>query len=173
MMELVDFAGIGTNDLTQFAMATDRMAGALAELLDLWQPAVLDLIAAAGSAGKAVDKPVGVCGEAARDPLLALVLVGLGISSLSMARPASPPCDLRCPATPLPNARPWPPPPATRRTPQVGGPRWKSSSTPMCCSCCNRLIRSPTLGQSIQKELEPSRSVDGRDWSAAGMPNAK
>ena len=85
MMEIVDFASIGTNDLTQYAMATDRMAGELAELLDPWQPAVLDLIAAAGAAGKAVGKPVGVCGEAARDPLLALVLVGLGITSLSMA----------------------------------------------------------------------------------------
>src|SRR6478752_2095763 len=81
MMEIVDFASIGTNDLTQYAMATDRMAGALAELLDPWQPAVLDLIAATGAA----DKAAGVCGEAARDPLLALVLVGLGISSLSMA----------------------------------------------------------------------------------------
>ena len=48
MMEIVDFASIGTNDLTQYAMATDRMAGALAELLDPWQPAVLDLIAATG-----------------------------------------------------------------------------------------------------------------------------
>jgi len=85
MMQIVDFASIGTNDLTQYAMATDRMAGELAELLDPWQPAVLDLIAATGAAGKAVGKPVGVCGEAARDPLLALVLVGLGISSLSMA----------------------------------------------------------------------------------------
>jgi len=85
MMPIVDFASIGTNDLTQYAMATDRMAGELAELLDPWQPAVLDLIAATGEAGKAAGKPVGVCGEAARDPLLALVLVGLGISSLSMA----------------------------------------------------------------------------------------
>lgn len=85
LIEKVDFFSIGTNDLTQYAMATDRMAGELAELLDPWQPAVLDLIALAGAAGKAADKPVGVCGEAARDPLLALVLVGLGISSLSMA----------------------------------------------------------------------------------------
>src|SRR6478609_1332904 len=85
MMELVDFASIGTNDLTQYAMATDRMAGELAELLDPWQPAVLDLIAATGAAGKKADKAVGVCGEAARDPLLALVLVGLGVTSLSMA----------------------------------------------------------------------------------------
>ena len=85
MMEIVDFASIGTNDLTQYAMATDRMAGALAELRDPWQHAVRDLIAATGAAGKAVDKAVGVCGEAARDPLLALVLVGLGVTSLSMA----------------------------------------------------------------------------------------
>jgi len=85
LIEKVDFFSIGTNDLTQYAMATDRMAGELAELLDPWQPAVLDLIAMAGAAGKAADKPVGVCGEAARDPLLALVLVGLGITSLSMA----------------------------------------------------------------------------------------
>ena len=85
LIEKVDFFSIGTNDLTQYAMATDRMAGELAELLDPWQPAVLDLIALAGAAGQAADKPVGVCGEAARDPLLALVLVGLGISSLSMA----------------------------------------------------------------------------------------
>jgi len=85
LIEKVDFFSIGTNDLTQYAMATDRMAGELAELLDPWQPAVLDLIAAAGAAGKAAGKPVGVCGEAARDPLLALVLVGLGITSLSMA----------------------------------------------------------------------------------------
>ncbi|HEY7812967.1 MAG TPA: phosphoenolpyruvate--protein phosphotransferase [Nakamurella sp.] len=85
LIEKVDFFSIGTNDLTQYAMATDRMAGELAELLDPWQPAVLDLIAMAGAAGQAADKPVGVCGEAARDPLLALVLVGLGITSLSMA----------------------------------------------------------------------------------------
>jgi phosphotransferase system enzyme I (PtsI) len=85
LIEKVDFFSIGTNDLTQYAMATDRMAGELAEFLDPWQPAVLDLIAMAGAAGQAADKPVGVCGEAARDPLLALVLVGLGITSLSMA----------------------------------------------------------------------------------------
>ncbi len=88
LIEKVDFFSIGTNDLTQYAMATDRMAGELAELLDPWQPAVLDLIAMAGDAGKAAKKPVGVCGEAARDPLLALVLVGLGITSLSMAAAA-------------------------------------------------------------------------------------
>ncbi|MBM9465819.1 putative PEP-binding protein [Nakamurella leprariae] len=85
-----DFLSIGTNDLTQFVMATDRAAGSLAELLDPWQPAVLDLIAATGAAGRSAGIPVGVCGEAARDPLLALVLVGSGATSLSMAAPAVP-----------------------------------------------------------------------------------
>jgi phosphotransferase system enzyme I (PtsI) len=81
----VDFASIGTNDLTQYTMAADRLQGELAELLDPWQPAVLDLIATAAVAGRATGKPVGVCGEAAGDPLLALVLTGFGVTSLSMA----------------------------------------------------------------------------------------
>jgi phosphotransferase system enzyme I (PtsI) len=86
----VDFLSIGTNDLGQYTMAADRQSGDLAELLDPWQPAVLALVAACGSAGRDAGKPVGVCGEAAADPLLALVLVGLGITSLSMSARAVP-----------------------------------------------------------------------------------
>jgi phosphotransferase system enzyme I (PtsI) len=81
----VDFASIGTNDLAQYTMAADRLQGELAELLDPWQPAVLDLIATTAVAGRGERKPVGVCGEAAGDPLLALTLAGLGVTSLSMA----------------------------------------------------------------------------------------
>ncbi|HEX4909069.1 MAG TPA: putative PEP-binding protein, partial [Actinomycetes bacterium] len=80
-----DFMSIGTNDLSQYTYAADRMAGELADLLDAWQPALLDLVGMTAEAGKALGKPVGVCGEAASDPLLALVFVGLGITSLSMA----------------------------------------------------------------------------------------
>src|SRR5829696_6008875 len=80
-----DFLSIGTNDLSQYTYAADRMAGELADLLDPWQPALLDLVRVTAEAGKALGKPVGVCGEAASDPLLALVFVGLGITSLSMA----------------------------------------------------------------------------------------
>ncbi|HZB60228.1 MAG TPA: putative PEP-binding protein, partial [Actinomycetota bacterium] len=80
-----DFMSIGTNDLSQYTYAADRMAGELADLLDAWQPALLDLVRMTAEAGKALGKPVGVCGEAASDPLLALVFVGLGITSLSMA----------------------------------------------------------------------------------------
>jgi phosphotransferase system enzyme I (PtsI) len=85
MLEVVDFLSIGTNDLTQYAMAADRMATDLAHLTDPWQPAVLQLIAITAHAGAEAGKPVGVCGEAAADPLLATALIGMGISSLSMA----------------------------------------------------------------------------------------
>ena len=81
----VDFASLGTNDLGQYTLAADRMQGELSTLLDPWQPALLDVVAAACDGGRATGKPIGVCGEAAGDPLLALVLVGLGVSSLSMA----------------------------------------------------------------------------------------
>ena len=61
------------------------MQGELADLLDPWQPAVLDVIAAACAGAAVTGRPMGVCGEAGGDPLLALVLTGLGVSSLSMA----------------------------------------------------------------------------------------
>jgi len=81
----VDFASIGTNDLAQYAFAADRQSTSLAALNDPWQPALLRLIETVTTAASQSGKPVGVCGEAAADPLLALVLTGLGVSSLSMA----------------------------------------------------------------------------------------
>ena len=80
-----DFGSLGTNDLAQYTMAADRMQGELSDLLDPWQPAVLDVIKAACDGAASAGKPMGVCGEAGGDPLLALVLVGLGVQSLSMA----------------------------------------------------------------------------------------
>jgi len=84
MFEVVDFVSLGTNDLTQYTLAADRLLGELGDLTDPWQPAVLRLIAAVGSAGRAANRAVGVCGEAGGDPALAPVLVGLGATSLSM-----------------------------------------------------------------------------------------
>ena len=95
MLEVVDFLSIGTNDLTQYTMAADRMATDLAHLTDPWQPAVLQLVAITAEAGRQARKPVGVCGEAAADPLLACVLVGMGITSLSMAAAAVRPVGAR------------------------------------------------------------------------------
>lgn len=85
VLEEVDFASIGTNDLSQYTMAADRMQGELADLLSPWQPAVLSMIRETCRGGGATGKPIGVCGEAGGDPLMALVLVGLGVKSLSMA----------------------------------------------------------------------------------------
>lgn len=87
-LQVVDFLSIGTNDLTQYTMAADRMSSELASLTTAWQPAVLRLIARTAAAGLRFSKQVGVCGEAAADPLLACVLTGMGISSLSMAHTA-------------------------------------------------------------------------------------
>ncbi|MGA0568964.1 phosphoenolpyruvate--protein phosphotransferase [Rathayibacter sp. KR2-224] len=82
---LCDFVSVGTNDLTQYTMAADRMLGSVARYQDPWHPAVLRLIKLIGDAGHASKTPVGVCGEAASDPLLAVVLVGLGAQDLSMS----------------------------------------------------------------------------------------
>ncbi|NUR84757.1 MAG: phosphoenolpyruvate--protein phosphotransferase, partial [Nonomuraea sp.] len=87
---VVDFFSIGTNDLAQYAFAADRQVGALGALQDPWQPALLDLVAMAAGAAADNGKPCGVCGEAAADPMLACVLAGLGVTSLSMGAAALP-----------------------------------------------------------------------------------
>lgn len=86
----VDFVSIGTNDLSQYVMAADRMNANLATYTDPWQPAVLTLISRVAATGVRLQKPVGVCGEAAADPILACVLIGMGVTSLSMATSAIP-----------------------------------------------------------------------------------
>ena len=88
VFEVADFVSIGTNDLTQYTLAADRLQGSLAAYQDPWHPAVLRLIKMLGDAGATAGKPVSVCGEAAADPDLAIVLVGLGATSLSMTPPA-------------------------------------------------------------------------------------
>ena len=93
LFEHADFASIGTNDLTQYVMAADRLLSSLADLSTGWQPAVLRLIKAACDGASPHGRPVGVCGEAAADPALAVVLVGLGVASLSMTARALPDVD--------------------------------------------------------------------------------
>lgn len=79
-----DFLSIGTNDLTQYVLAMDRGNALLAGQIDALHPAVLRLIGSVGAAGAAAGKPVGLCGGLAADPVAAPLLVGLGISELSM-----------------------------------------------------------------------------------------
>ena len=88
IMPHLDFVSIGTNDLTQYTMAADRLSPQLAYLTDPWQPAVLRLIQHTCIVGQANNVAVGVCGEAAADPMLACVLTGLGVNSLSAASTA-------------------------------------------------------------------------------------
>ncbi|TVT44747.1 phosphoenolpyruvate--protein phosphotransferase [Amycolatopsis rhizosphaerae] len=85
-----DFVSIGTNDLSQYTYAADRLLGELGELLDPWQPALLALVANVAAAARDAGKSAGICGEAAGDPGLAPVFAGLGITSLSMSVSAVP-----------------------------------------------------------------------------------
>ncbi|EFA22233.1 phosphoenolpyruvate-protein phosphotransferase [Bifidobacterium gallicum DSM 20093 = LMG 11596] len=82
--QVADFVSIGTNDLTQYTMAADRTLGSVSNYQTAWHPAVLRAIKMICEAGNNAGMPVGVCGEAAADPDLAVVLVGMGVNSLSM-----------------------------------------------------------------------------------------
>jgi phosphoenolpyruvate-protein phosphotransferase len=86
---LLDFVSIGTNDLTQYALAAERGNPHVASLADPLEPGVLALIAAAGRAGRGRFS-VAVCGEAAADELAVPLLLGLGVDELSVAPEAVP-----------------------------------------------------------------------------------
>ncbi len=86
----VDFFSIGTNDLSQYAMAAERGNAAVAELIDGPLPAVLGLVALVTAAAADHGCWVGVCGELAGEPAAAALLVGLGVTELSMAAPRIP-----------------------------------------------------------------------------------
>src|SRR4029077_12529195 len=84
LLAVVDFVSVGSNDLAPYVFATDPGDSELADLLDPWQPAFLDLVATVLRAGAVAGRAVTVCGEAPSAPLLAAVLVGLGAAGLSM-----------------------------------------------------------------------------------------
>ncbi|MDE0234200.1 MAG: phosphoenolpyruvate--protein phosphotransferase [bacterium] len=86
----IDFFSIGTNDLTQYTLAVDRTNREVADLADPFDPGVLRLIAETARAGEAHQSWVGVCGAMAGDPLAVPVLIGLGVTELSVAIPAVP-----------------------------------------------------------------------------------
>ncbi len=79
-----EFFSIGTNDLTQYVMAAERGNGALGNLQDALQPAVLRLIKKVANSAAITSRHVSVCGDAASDPVAAAVFAGLGIRSLSV-----------------------------------------------------------------------------------------
>jgi multiphosphoryl transfer protein len=86
----VDFLSIGSNDLTQYTLAMDRGHAELARRTDALHPAVLQLIAAAATAGDAAGKLVAVCGGVAADRTAVPILLGLGIRELSVVPAAIP-----------------------------------------------------------------------------------
>jgi phosphotransferase system enzyme I (PtsI) len=85
-----DFLAIGTNDLVQFALAVDRADERTSHLYDPMHPAILRLLRQTVRGARAQGRPVSVCGEMAADPALAVLLVGLGVTELSMRPEAIP-----------------------------------------------------------------------------------
>lgn len=90
LAEEAAFLSLGSNDLTQYALAADRGNPALAGRIDALHPAVLRLVASAGEGAAAHGRQLGVCGGLASDPLAAALLIGLGVTELS-ATPAAVP----------------------------------------------------------------------------------
>lgn len=101
----VGFFSIGTNDLTQYTLAMDRLHPALGKHVDGLHPAVLRLIDQTVKAAQAEGKWVGVCGGVAGDPLGASILTGLGVAELSMSLPSVAAVKARLRALSLPMAR--------------------------------------------------------------------
>lgn len=85
LIEEVDFFSIGTNDLTQYTLAADRMNEKLGELYSTYDPAVIRLIYQVIQAGNRAGKMVGMCGEAASDPLLIPLWLGMGMDEFSVS----------------------------------------------------------------------------------------
>jgi phosphotransferase system enzyme I (PtsI) len=83
---VLDFVSVGTNDLSQYLFAADRMNPALGALLNHWQPALIKSLARIASGAKAAGISSGVCGESASDPAFAVVLAGLGMDSVSVSK---------------------------------------------------------------------------------------
>ncbi|MEY6431748.1 phosphoenolpyruvate--protein phosphotransferase [Thioalkalicoccus limnaeus] len=81
----VDFLSVGTNDLTQYLLAVDRNNSHVAELYDELHPAVLRALMQVVSGARSQEVEVSICGEMAGDPLAVVLLLGMGVDSLSMS----------------------------------------------------------------------------------------
>lgn len=84
LIQMVDFASVGSNDLTQYLLAVDRTNDRVVRLYDALHPAVLAAIRHVIERGQAAGRSISVCGEMAGDPASALLLLGMGANSLSM-----------------------------------------------------------------------------------------
>ena len=79
----LDFVSVGTNDLSQYLFAADRMHSQLGALMNHWQPALISALADIARSASEVGIHSGVCGESASDPAFSIVLAGLGFNSVS------------------------------------------------------------------------------------------
>ena len=84
MAKEADFFSIGTNDLTQYTMAVDRGNADVANLYSAFQPSVLRSIKNIIECGSQAGIPVGMCGEAAADPLMIPLLISFGLDEYSV-----------------------------------------------------------------------------------------
>jgi len=80
-----DFLSVGTNDLTQYLLAVDRGNERVAARFDSLHPAVIRALQQVVEACEQHNRPVSVCGQAAGDPAMAILLLGMGIDSLSLS----------------------------------------------------------------------------------------
>jgi len=80
----VDFFSIGTNDLVQYFLTTDRTSSKMASYYEPLHPAVLQVLASLATTAKAKDKSISICGEMAGNPAYTQLLIGLGFRSLSV-----------------------------------------------------------------------------------------
>jgi len=85
ILKRVDFISVGTNDLIQYLLAIDRNNELVAKMFDPLHPAVLRALAEIAAGAKRHNKHLSICGEAAGDPLFAILLIALGVDSLSLS----------------------------------------------------------------------------------------
>ena len=85
ILERVDFVSVGTNDLVQYLLAIDRNNERVAKMFDPLHPAVLTALDRVASTARARGKPVTICGEAASDPALVILLIAMRVHSLSLS----------------------------------------------------------------------------------------
>ncbi len=107
LMQVVDFVSVGTNDLVQYLLAADRDNAWVSKEYDPQHPAVIRALARVAKAAAAADRPAGVCGDLASDPAMAILLLGFGYDSVSVAPQFVPEVKFAVRRTEMAQAQEW------------------------------------------------------------------